>query len=173
MENSAVAGGSPEASGAVSTGDESAMTRKEKRKILKKLKRKQLRRDMAIREKEEEEARLNDPEEQLRLKKMEEEEIERSERERRLFEERERLWIEAKKKEEEAERQRKLLEEANKDEKVEINITFFVFLIFFSFSIIRYEAESTYMVPILYIGTRTEGIVYHSCILEPEIRQPH
>ncbi|KAF3337799.1 zinc finger CCCH domain-containing protein 5 [Carex littledalei] len=118
MENSAVAGGSPEASGAVSTGDGSAMTRKEKRKILKKLKRKQLRRDMAIREKEEEEARLNDPEEQLRLKKMEEEERERSERERRLFEERERLWIEAKKKEEEeAERQRKLLEEANKDEK--------------------------------------------------------
>lgn len=158
MENSAVAGGSPEAPGAVSMGDGSAMTRKEKRKILKKLKRKQLRRDMAIREKEEEEARLNDPEEQLRLKKMEEEERERSERERRLFEERERLWIEAKKKEEEeAERQKKLLEEANKDEKVEINITFFIFLIFFSFSIIRYELNP--------------HIWCQFCILEPELRE--
>ncbi|KAJ1696437.1 hypothetical protein LUZ63_004949 [Rhynchospora breviuscula] len=111
MENSGVAGGSPEG----------AMTRnrKEKRKIMKKLKRKQARREMAIREKEEEEARLNDPEEQLRLKRLEEEERERAERERRLFEERERQWIEANKRrqeeEEEAERQKMLLEEANQN----------------------------------------------------------
>ncbi|KAJ3696751.1 hypothetical protein LUZ61_000456 [Rhynchospora tenuis] len=113
MENPAVAGESLEASG--------AMSRKEKRKVMKKLKRKQVRREMAIREKEEEEARLNDPEEQLRLKRLEEEERERAEKERRLFEERERQWIEANKRrkeeEEEAERQKKLLEEANGDAK--------------------------------------------------------
>jgi U2 small nuclear ribonucleoprotein auxiliary factor 35 kDa subunit-related protein len=134
MEDSAVIGGPLEASCVASTGV-GTMTRKEKRKALKNLKRKQLRRELAIREKEEEEARLNDPEEQLRLKKMEEEERERSERERKLFEQRERLWIEAKKKreEEEAERRRKLLEESNGDGKVEftfdiLNFSYFVLL---------------------------------------------
>ncbi|XP_020577019.1 zinc finger CCCH domain-containing protein 5 [Phalaenopsis equestris] len=70
-------------------------SRKEKRKALKKLKRKQARTDAAIREREAEESRLNDPEEQLRLRLLEQAEAEKAERERKEFEERERLWLEA------------------------------------------------------------------------------
>uniref|UniRef100_A0A9I9DCV6 Zinc finger CCCH domain-containing protein 5 n=1 Tax=Cucumis melo TaxID=3656 RepID=A0A9I9DCV6_CUCME len=94
------------------------LCRKEKRKALKKIKRKQLRKELALKRLQEEEARLNDPEEQRRVQLMELEEEERSERERKLFEERERAWMEAmelkKKKmaeEEEEEQQRRALEE--------------------------------------------------------------
>ncbi|KAG6577355.1 Zinc finger CCCH domain-containing protein 5, partial [Cucurbita argyrosperma subsp. sororia] len=94
------------------------LCRKEKRKALKKIKRKQLRKEEALKKLQEEEARLNDPEEQRRIRLMELEEEERSERERKLFEERERAWLEAmelKKKtmaeEEEEEQRRRALEE--------------------------------------------------------------
>ncbi|KAE8650193.1 zinc finger CCCH domain-containing protein 5 isoform X2 [Cucumis sativus] len=94
------------------------LCRKEKRKALKKIKRKQLRKELALKRLQEEEVRLNDPEEQRRIQLMELEEEERSERERKLFEERERAWMEAmelkKKKmaeEEEEEQQRRALEE--------------------------------------------------------------
>ncbi|XP_038905963.1 zinc finger CCCH domain-containing protein 5 isoform X3 [Benincasa hispida] len=94
------------------------LCRKEKRKALKKIKRKQLRKEVALKMLQEEEARLNDPEEQRRIRLMELEEEERSERERKLFEESERAWMEAmelkKKKmaeEEEEEQQRRALEE--------------------------------------------------------------
>lgn len=77
-----------------------------------------MRKEMAEKEREEEEARLNDPEEQRKLRMMEEEEKERMERDRKEFEEREKAWIEAmerkKKKEEEEEeeeRRKKALEE--------------------------------------------------------------
>ena len=95
------------------------LCRKEKRKALKKIKRKQLRKEEALKKLQEEEAQLNDPEEQRRIRLMELEEEERSERERKLFEERERAWLEAmelkKKKmaeeEEEEEQRRRALEE--------------------------------------------------------------
>ncbi|MED6106135.1 hypothetical protein PIB30_002027 [Stylosanthes scabra] len=71
------------------------MNRKEKRKALKKMKRKQIRKEIAITERVEEEARLNDPEEQRRMQLLEEQEAERMERDRKLFEERERAWMES------------------------------------------------------------------------------
>ncbi|KAL9229340.1 hypothetical protein vseg_004817 [Gypsophila vaccaria] len=64
-------------------------SRKEKRKLLKKLKRKQLRREAAIKARELEEA----PETQARLLRIEQEEAERMERDRREWEERERLFV--------------------------------------------------------------------------------
>ncbi|MED6196336.1 hypothetical protein PIB30_046511 [Stylosanthes scabra] len=71
------------------------MNRKEKRKALKKMKRKQIRKEIAIMERVEEEACLNDPEEQRRMQLLEEQEAERMERDRMLFEERERAWMES------------------------------------------------------------------------------
>ncbi|XP_043720426.1 zinc finger CCCH domain-containing protein 5 isoform X2 [Telopea speciosissima] len=89
------------------------LSRREKRKAAKKLKRKQIRREAALKERAEEEARLNDPEEQLRIKLKEQEEAEILERQRKEFEEHEKLWLEtAKKAEEEA--QRRLLEESQR-----------------------------------------------------------
>ncbi|PQQ07363.1 zinc finger CCCH domain-containing protein 5 isoform X1 [Prunus yedoensis var. nudiflora] len=73
-----------------SLAEEKGMNRKEKRKAMKKMKRKQTRKEMALKEREEEEAILNDPQELMKIKLMEQEEAERSERERKLFEERER-----------------------------------------------------------------------------------
>ncbi|KAK8362491.1 hypothetical protein V6Z12_A03G104800 [Gossypium hirsutum] len=69
--------------------------RKEKRKEIKKMKRKQLRKEAAEKEREAEEAWLNDPEEQKRIAREEEEERKRRELALREFEERERAWIEA------------------------------------------------------------------------------
>ncbi|PKA66754.1 Zinc finger CCCH domain-containing protein 5 [Apostasia shenzhenica] len=94
-----------------------AQSRKEKRKVLKKLKRKQIRKEAAIRDREEEEALLNDPEEQLRLRLREKEESERAERVRMEFEERERLWLEAavEKMAWEDERRKQLEEEKRKE----------------------------------------------------------
>ncbi|XP_020672524.1 zinc finger CCCH domain-containing protein 5 isoform X1 [Dendrobium catenatum] len=90
-------------------------SRKEKRKVLKKLKRKQARRIAAIREREMAEFLLNDPEEQLLLRLREQEEADNAEKERREYEERERVWLEAaaarKSREEEDERRKKLLQE--------------------------------------------------------------
>ncbi|KAF8404033.1 hypothetical protein HHK36_008909 [Tetracentron sinense] len=89
------------------------LCRKEKRKATKKLKRKQIRKEIALKEQAEEEARLNDLEEQLRIRLKEQEEEEILERQRKEFEDREKLWIEAAKKAEE-ETQRKLLEESQR-----------------------------------------------------------
>ncbi|XP_042439984.1 zinc finger CCCH domain-containing protein 16 [Zingiber officinale] len=99
-------------------------TRKDRRKTVKKLKRKQLRREAAIREKEEEEARLADPEELRRLRLREEEEAEIAERERAVFEERERQWLEAaaaRKAAEEEEQRKKLLEKAQEQKENELD----------------------------------------------------
>ncbi|CAN6462013.1 unnamed protein product [Victoria cruziana] len=99
-------GGSPENHG--------PFNRKEKRKEAKKMKRKRLRKELAAKEREEEEARLNDPEEQAMMRLKEQEEAERAEKERKLFEEREAMWLEAATKaKEEAERKR--LEESQSD----------------------------------------------------------
>ncbi|RYR73222.1 hypothetical protein Ahy_A02g007568 isoform C [Arachis hypogaea] len=70
------------------------MSRKEKRKALKKMKRKQIRKEIAVKEREEEEARINDPDEQRRMQLLEQQEAERMESDRKLFEERERAWME-------------------------------------------------------------------------------
>ncbi|KAL2342289.1 hypothetical protein Fmac_010229 [Flemingia macrophylla] len=70
-----------------------SMSRKERRKAMKKMKRKQTRREAAERERREEEEWLKDPEEQRRLQLEEQEEAERMQRERILFEERERAWM--------------------------------------------------------------------------------
>lgn len=94
------------------------ISRKEKRKAMKKKKRKERRKELAQKEREEEELRVNDPEEQRRMRLMEEEESARIERERKEFEERERIWIqmmEEKKKADDDER-RKVLEESTTDE---------------------------------------------------------
>lgn len=95
------------------------LPRKEKRKALKKIKRKHTRIECAIREREEEEAHLNDQEEQLLLRLREQLEAEQAERDRREFEERERVWLEEaaarKAREEEDERLKKLLEEKEKE----------------------------------------------------------
>ncbi|XP_031482583.1 zinc finger CCCH domain-containing protein 5 isoform X2 [Nymphaea colorata] len=95
----------------VSPNNHGPSNRKEKRKEAKKLKRKQLRKDLAVKEREEEEARLNDPEEQVRLRLKEQEEAERAEKEKRLFDEREATWLEAARKAKE-EAERNLLEES-------------------------------------------------------------
>ncbi|XWS20688.1 hypothetical protein CRYUN_Cryun31cG0124300 [Craigia yunnanensis] len=70
-------------------------SRKEKRKEMKKMKRKQLRKEAAEKEKEAEEARLNDPEEQKRITREEEEERKMREIALKEFEESERAWIAA------------------------------------------------------------------------------
>lgn len=69
--------------------------RKEKRKEMKKMKRKQLRKEAAEKEREAEEARLNDPEEQIRIAREEEDERKRREMTLKEFEERERAWAQA------------------------------------------------------------------------------
>ncbi|KAM1160933.1 hypothetical protein TB2_000075 [Malus domestica] len=79
-----------------SLGAEKGMTnRKEKRKAMKKMKRKQTRKEMALKEREEHDAILNNPLELAKITMIEQEEAERSERERKIFEERERAWMEA------------------------------------------------------------------------------
>ncbi|XP_034198573.1 zinc finger CCCH domain-containing protein 5 isoform X3 [Prunus dulcis] len=109
--------------------EEKGTNRKEKRKAMKKMKRKQTRKEMALKEREEEEAILNDPQELMKIKLMEQEEAERSERERKLFEERERAWIEAmeikrkkqiEEEEEEEERRMKPLEEEELSRKQQV-----------------------------------------------------
>ncbi|MBA0798200.1 hypothetical protein Gohar_008814 [Gossypium harknessii] len=106
--------------------DNHSMTkgRKEKRKEIKKMKRKQLRKEAAEKEREAEEAWLNDPEEQKRIAREEEEERKRRELALREFEERERAWIEAmdiKRKaqedEEEEEKRRDDSEDANGEQR--------------------------------------------------------
>ncbi|KAH9603113.1 hypothetical protein KSS87_002687 [Heliosperma pusillum] len=68
---------------AISMADMAAtMSRKEKRKLLKKMKRKQFRRDTAIREREITETMANDPEIAAKLRQLEEEEAEIMERDR-------------------------------------------------------------------------------------------
>ncbi|KAK7391685.1 hypothetical protein VNO78_20104 [Psophocarpus tetragonolobus] len=69
------------------------MSRKEKRKAMKKMKRKQVRKEAAERERQEEEERLNDPEEQRRMQLLEQQEAERMQRDRILFQEREKAWM--------------------------------------------------------------------------------
>ncbi|PIA47080.1 hypothetical protein AQUCO_01400050v1 [Aquilegia coerulea] len=101
-------------SGSIKSLKDAGFCRREKRKLAKKLKRKQIRKEIALKVREEEEAKLNDEEEQRRLLLKEKEEAEMIERQRKEFEERERLWMEraAKKAQEEEEAtQRKLLEE--------------------------------------------------------------
>jgi hypothetical protein len=97
---------------------EARLSRRDKRKAAKKEKRKQIRKELAETARAEEVARLNDPEEQLRIKLEEEREIERLERERFEFDEREKLFLEelARKKaeEEEEEERRKCFEEESK-----------------------------------------------------------
>ncbi|XP_010688469.2 zinc finger CCCH domain-containing protein 5 isoform X2 [Beta vulgaris subsp. vulgaris] len=97
-----------------------AMSRKEKKKALKKMKRKQIRREIAMKERELEEALLNDPEEEMKLLRLEEEERERMAKDRMEFEERERLFLQAlelkKKQQEEEEEHRKVLEQSVKNE---------------------------------------------------------
>ncbi|KAK6945548.1 RNA recognition motif domain [Dillenia turbinata] len=91
-----------------------SMSREERRRAIKKRKRKQLKTEMAVKRREEQEARLNDPEWQMRIKLEEEEEAKRLEIERIKFEESEKLWIEAmeeKKKEEEEEARGKSFEQ--------------------------------------------------------------
>ncbi|RRT52353.1 hypothetical protein BHE74_00035303 [Ensete ventricosum] len=111
---------SPEpAEEAGATADVGCASRKEKRKALKKLKRKQMRREAAIRDREEDDAWSKDPEEQRKIRLREQEEVEIAERERKLFEERERLWLEAaaarKAAEEEEEQRRKELMEKSQE----------------------------------------------------------
>lgn len=62
---------------------------------MKKMKRKQTRKEMALKEREEHDAILNDPLELAKITMIEQEEAERSEREGKIFEERETAWIEA------------------------------------------------------------------------------
>ncbi|KAK7302391.1 hypothetical protein RJT34_13279 [Clitoria ternatea] len=73
---------------------EKGMSRREKRKTRKKNKRKQTRKGAAEKKREEEDALLNDPDEQMRMALLEQEEAERMQRDRILFEERERAWME-------------------------------------------------------------------------------
>ncbi|XP_039000202.1 zinc finger CCCH domain-containing protein 5-like [Hibiscus syriacus] len=70
-------------------------SRKEKRKEWKKMQRKQRRKEAAQKERDAEEARLNDPKEQKRIAREEEEERKRSEMALKEFQERERAWIQA------------------------------------------------------------------------------
>ncbi|CAK8530120.1 unnamed protein product [Lathyrus sativus] len=73
--------------------DSEMVSRKEKRKALKKIKRKERRKEIAEMERLEEEARLNDPEQQRKRMLLEQQEAERIERDRIAFEEREKAWI--------------------------------------------------------------------------------
>ncbi|KAK8966652.1 Zinc finger CCCH domain-containing protein 5 [Platanthera guangdongensis] len=120
MANPVNGEGPKEPTNAADSGNQS---RKEKRKALKKLKRRQIRTEAAIREREEEDARLNAPEEQLLLRVREQEEAEQAERNRREFEEREQVWLEEvaarKAREEEDARRKKLLEEEERKAKIE------------------------------------------------------
>ncbi|KAF6141494.1 hypothetical protein GIB67_000875 [Kingdonia uniflora] len=97
----------------------SSLCRNDKRKALKKLKRKQIRKETALKEQEELELRLNDPEEQQRVLLKEQEEAETIERQRKEFEEREKFWIEKCAKLAEEEAQRKVLEEDSRQNQVE------------------------------------------------------
>ncbi|CAI9101506.1 OLC1v1038845C1 [Oldenlandia corymbosa var. corymbosa] len=94
--------------------------RKDKRKSLKKEKRKQKRKEAAEKARQEEEARVNDPDEQRRIQLEEEREKERREKEMREFEEKERLFLEAlarkKAQEEEEEERRRALEAEKQNE---------------------------------------------------------
>ncbi|GAB2278212.1 hypothetical protein Dimus_012905 [Dionaea muscipula] len=106
----------PDKATATDLASAAVMTRKDKRKALKKMKRKQMRMEMATREREEKEARLDDPGEQVRARELEQEEAERMERDRREFEERERRFLEGlelkkKREEEEEQQQRRILVE--------------------------------------------------------------
>ncbi|KAM6567170.1 hypothetical protein CsatA_019940 [Cannabis sativa] len=94
---------------------ENGMNRKEKRKALKKMKRKQIRKVVAMKEREEVEPWLNDPEEQKRINLMEHEEVKRSARERKEFEEREKAWLEAM----EMQRKKKMEEEEEEEEEAQ------------------------------------------------------
>ncbi|CAF2082379.1 unnamed protein product [Brassica napus] len=67
------------------------MSRKEKRKAMKKMKRK----EVAEKEREDAEAKLNDPAEQEKLKEIEEEEAKKRDKESKEFEDSERAWREA------------------------------------------------------------------------------
>ncbi|KAK8950965.1 Zinc finger CCCH domain-containing protein 5 [Platanthera zijinensis] len=120
MANPVNGEGPKEPTNAADSGNQS---RKEKRKALKKLKRRQIRTEAAIKEREEEDALLNAPEEQLLLRVREQEEAEQAERNRREFEERERVWLEEvaarKAREEEDARRKKLLEEEERKAKIE------------------------------------------------------
>ncbi|KAG0480567.1 hypothetical protein HPP92_011425 [Vanilla planifolia] len=112
MADPLTGGGSPDPAATV------GQSRKEKRRVLKKLKRKQIRKETAIREREEEKALVNDPEVQIQLLLVEKEAVESAERVRREFEERERIWLEASKaREEEDELRRKLLFEEEERKK--------------------------------------------------------
>ncbi|KAL2939499.1 Zinc finger CCCH domain-containing protein 5 [Bienertia sinuspersici] len=72
-----------------------------------------------MKEREEEEARLNDPEEQMKLARLQQEEAERMERDRIEFVEREKQFLQAlelkKRQEEEEEERRRVLEESQKE----------------------------------------------------------
>lgn len=78
-----------------------SVSRKEKRKALKKEKRKQIRKELAEKARAEEEARLNDPEELRKIEIEEQKEKERLDKQRKDFEERETIFRQTKKKEEE------------------------------------------------------------------------
>ncbi|WCJ18691.1 Splicing factor U2AF 35 kDa subunit [Euphorbia peplus] len=100
-----------------------AKSRKEKRKELKKIKRRQLRKQIAEKEREQEAAKLNDPEEQRRAIEIEEHEKQLMERDRKEFEERERKWLQdMEKKKEEEERMRALEEEEEEEEKRRLQV---------------------------------------------------
>ena len=77
---------------------------------MKKMKRKQTRKETALKEREEQEARLNDPQFLMEMTIIEQEEAQRSERARKEFDEREAAWLihKQKQQEEEAEQQRRI-----------------------------------------------------------------
>ncbi|CAM6126837.1 unnamed protein product [Calypogeia fissa] len=99
------------------------LSRKEKRKQLKKIRRKQIRQQVAEEEKLKESAGLDDPAEQLRIQLEEQIEAERLAKENAEHAEQERLWLEREKKAmEDFERQQedlKKLEEARKPDDTE------------------------------------------------------
>lgn len=100
------------------------LCRKEKRKLLKKEKRKHKRKELAQKAREEEGAWRNDPDQQRRLQIEEELENERVEKERREFEDRERIFREElvtrKQKEEEEEQQRLAIVQQQQNEQKEV-----------------------------------------------------
>ncbi|KAL3695560.1 hypothetical protein R1sor_009636 [Riccia sorocarpa] len=107
---------SPTASGETEAKSLQALSRKEKRKNLKKIKRKQLRQEAAEKERLEEFARLQDPAEQLRIQEEERLEAERLEKERLEYEQQERLFEERERKAQE-EFERKQAELKKEEEK--------------------------------------------------------
>ncbi|KAL2610211.1 hypothetical protein R1flu_028784 [Riccia fluitans] len=97
-----------------------ALSRKEKRKNIKKLKRKQLRQEAAQKERLEEITRLLDPAEQLRIQEEERLEAERLEKERVEHEEQEKLFEEREKKaQEEFESKQEELHKEEQERKVQ------------------------------------------------------